>query len=131
VAVCDAVERSPGYSAFARLLENLFGFKVAEAFRAPFVLGDESRLRTLCAEAGIEDAKIARHSGSVRFPSIAALVSTERACVWTLGGVLDDSQFSTLLRAAEDALKAFTGRDGAVNFEMPALIITAGKRPDD
>ncbi|HEX5176869.1 MAG TPA: methyltransferase domain-containing protein, partial [Chthoniobacteraceae bacterium] len=36
VAVCDAVEHSPGYSALADLLERLFGEKVADAFRAPF-----------------------------------------------------------------------------------------------
>jgi SAM-dependent methyltransferase len=128
VAVCDAVERSPGYGAFARLLEKLFGGKVAEAFRAPFVLGDEAKLSALCIEAGIEDADIARHSGKVRFPSISALVSTERACVWTLGGLLDEEQFARLLHEAEKALEPFTGRDGAIHFEMPALILTASRK---
>jgi ubiquinone/menaquinone biosynthesis C-methylase UbiE len=40
VAVCDAVENSPGYAAFAALLDRLFGTAVGDAFRAPFVLGD-------------------------------------------------------------------------------------------
>jgi hypothetical protein len=51
-------------------------------------------------------------------------VSTERACVWTLGGVLDDEQFAKLLNAAETELKPFIAVDGRVEFDMPALILT-------
>jgi ubiquinone/menaquinone biosynthesis C-methylase UbiE len=127
VAVCDALDNSPGYAAFAELLQKLFGAEVANAFRAPFVLGDPDRLLSICAEAGIVNAKVARHNGLVRFASIEAMVSTERACVWTLGGILDDSQFAELLRAAEAALKGFVTADGAMTFDMPALIVTAGK----
>lgn len=128
VAVCDALERSPGYAALAALLERLFGARVADAFRAPFALGDEALLRTLCAEAGLADAAIARRHGTVRFSSIEALVSTERACVWTLGGLLDEAQFARLLQAAERELDPFRGADGRVAFDMPALLVTALKR---
>lgn len=127
VAVCDALEHSPGYSAFADLLHKLFGPPVANAFRAPFVLGDPDKLTSICTAAGIPDAKVARHHGLVRFASIEALVSTERACVWTLGGILDDAQFAELLREAQPALKRFVGADGAIAFDMPVLIVTAGK----
>ncbi len=128
VAVCDAVEHSPGYSAFADLLHKLFGPQVANAFRAPFVLGDADKLMAICAAAGIVDAKVSRHHGLVRFASIETLVSTERACVWTLGGILDDAQFAELLREAQPALRRFIGADGAIAFDMPVLIVTAGKR---
>jgi len=47
VAVCDARERSPGHASLAMLLERLFGNPVADAFRAPFVLGDAAALRAL------------------------------------------------------------------------------------
>jgi ubiquinone/menaquinone biosynthesis C-methylase UbiE len=126
VAVCDAVERSPGYAALAALLQRLFGNEVAEAFRAPFALGDANRLLDLCRDAGIDGASVARHQGSVRFASIDALVSTERACVWTLGGLLDDAQFERLRSDAQAALAPFVA-DGAVVFSMPALIVTAIK----
>jgi ubiquinone/menaquinone biosynthesis C-methylase UbiE len=125
VAVCDAVEHSPGYAAFAALLDRLFGRRIADAFRAPFVLGDPERLLDLCRDAGIPDAKVMRHNGKIRFTSIASLVSTERACVWTLGGMLDDDQFARLLEEAATALQPFVARDGSVMFDMPALIITA------
>jgi SAM-dependent methyltransferase len=127
VAVCVSLARSPGYAALAVLLERLFGDRIADAFRAPFVLGDPEILRSLCAEAGIEDAEIRRQEGKVRFASIAALISTERACVWTLGGLLGDAQFSRLMSEAEQALQPFRQADGSVVFDMPALIITATK----
>jgi ubiquinone/menaquinone biosynthesis C-methylase UbiE len=128
VAVCDALEHSPGYAAFAALLQRLFGERVAEAFRAPFVLGDPEGLRAICREAGMQHAEILQRTGTVRFSSIGALVSTERACVWTLGGVLDDAQFAQLNQEAERALKPFIVENGAIGFDMPALIITAGRR---
>ncbi len=127
VAVCDALERSSGYAAFEKLLRRLFGDRVASAFRAPFVLGDSERLLSLCASAGIFGAKVTRHDGVVRFASIRSLVSTERACVWTLGGLLDDEQFETLSAESERALQRFVGTDGALTFSMPALIITASR----
>jgi ubiquinone/menaquinone biosynthesis C-methylase UbiE len=127
VAVCDALENSPGYAAFEDLLRRLFGDRVAGAFRAPFVLGDAQKLHSLCSDAGIFDARVTRHEGMVRFASIRALVSTERACVWTLGGLLDDEQFETLARESERALQKLVGKDGALAFAMPALIVTASK----
>jgi SAM-dependent methyltransferase len=127
VAVCDALEHSPGYAAFEKLLRRLFGMQVADAFCAPFVLGDTERLLSLCTAAGIFDAKVTRHDGDVHFASIRSLVSTERACVWTLGGLLDDEQFETLAGESERALQAFVGNDGTLTFSMPSLIITAVK----
>ena len=81
----------------------------------------------LARQARIPDARVTRAHGSVRFASVAALVSTERACVWTLGGILDDAQFDRLLAAAETELAPFRGADGTVTFDMPALILTAAR----
>lgn len=127
VAVCGALERSPGYTAFAALLDRLFGEDVGNAFRAPFVLGDAEGLGRIAAAAGIDGASVEERKGTVRFPSIAELVATERACVWTLGGILDREQFDRLLRESEEALRPFTDDDGIVGFDMPALILSARK----
>ena len=127
VAVCDSLERSPGYAAVAFMLDRLFGNDVANAFRAPFVLGNANLLHELCAEAGIRIADVKRISGTVRFASIKSLISTERACVWTLGGLLDDEQFKRLLEEAERVLVPFVTSSGAVAFDMPALVVTASK----
>ncbi len=128
VAVWEALEQSPGYASLAALLQRLFGDGVADAFRAPFVLGDRARLLRLCADAGIADATVSARSGAARFRSIDALVTAERACVWTLGGLLDDAQFALLRAEAEVALRPFVGSDGAIGFDVPALIVTADKR---
>jgi SAM-dependent methyltransferase len=127
VAVCDALDHSPGYAVLAELLQRLFGAAVADAFRAPFVLGARKELLALCEQAGIRTAQLARADGTVRFGSIEQLVSTERACVWTLGGLLDDRQFDQLLEEAVESLQPFVTADGAVVFKMPALVITASK----
>jgi SAM-dependent methyltransferase len=127
VAVCDAVEHSPGYGVLATLLQTLFGDRVAAAFRAPFAIGDAELLAGLARQAGLARAEVLRRSAGVRFASIDALVSAERACIWTLGGLLDDAQFERLLREARRALAPFVQRDGSVAFEMPALIISARK----
>lgn len=127
VAVCGAVERSPGYAAFATLLDRLFGEEVGNAFRAPFVLGDADDLFRIAAAAGIEGASVEERNGTVRFQTIAELVATERACVWTLGGILDQAQFDLLLRESEEALQPFIDDDGIVSFDMPALFLMARK----
>jgi ubiquinone/menaquinone biosynthesis C-methylase UbiE/uncharacterized protein (DUF1330 family) len=128
VAVCDSLDQSPGYAALADMLERLFGSNVANAFRAPFVLGDAQVLRMLCSQAGIRHPEVKRHRGTVRFASIDALISTERACVWTLGGLLDDEQFARLLEEARQVLVPFVAADGPVAFDMPALVVTAAKQ---
>ena len=128
VAVCDAVEKSPGYCAFALLLDQLFGREVGDTFRAPFRLGDPGRLRAICGEAGIADADVVQRNAKVRFPSIDALVSAERACVWTLGGMLTNEQFARLLTESRTALSPFVIDGGTIEFDMPSLIIKAQKK---
>jgi SAM-dependent methyltransferase len=128
VAVCDAVERSPGYGALAMLLQTLFGARVADAFRAPFAIGDAAVLRAIAAQAGLDGADVMARTAQVRFGSVDALVSAERACVWTLGGLLDDTQFDLLRREARRVLAPFVQPDGSVAFAMPALVIVARKR---
>lgn len=125
VAVCGALADSPGYSALAALLDRLFGSDVGDAFRAPFALGDAKAMRTLAADAGLRGTSVVKRVGAVRFPSIADLVATERACVWTLGGLLDEEQFDRLRDAADRELASFAA-DRGIAFTMPALILTAG-----
>jgi SAM-dependent methyltransferase len=127
VAVCDAVERSPGYGALATLLHELFGARVADAFRAPFAIGDTALLTRLAQQAGLVRAQVLQRSAHVRFASIDTLVSAERACIWTLGGLLDDAQFARLLQAARRVLEPLVQADGSVAFEMPALLIVNRK----
>jgi hypothetical protein len=85
-------------------------------------------LRSLYANAGIGHAQVTRHDGPVRFASINALVSAERACAWTLGGLLNGTQFDRLLSEAKETFQPFVTDDGKATFNMPVLIITATKQ---
>lgn len=127
VAVCDGVHRSPGYAVLAEVLNSLFGADVASAFRAPFSAGNADYLRELMLEAGIHHARIEQQLGTVKFDTIGDMISTERACVFTLGGILDDTQFKRLANEAEVAFRDFVTDHGTVEFTMPVLTIQAKK----
>ena len=76
----------------------------------------------------------------MRFASSDALVSTERACVWTLSGLLDGAQFERLRREAQSAFQPFVDggrgrvldagaadrRRQALNCGPPFVTSTAG-----
>jgi SAM-dependent methyltransferase len=125
VAVWDSLDQAPGYSRLTDLLRELFGADVAGAMGAPFTLGDRSRLLRPFADAGAADAQVHTQPGTVVFASVDAMISTERACVWTLGGLLDEGQFAQLRQRARAALEPFIRGDGSVQFDCPAHIVTA------
>ena len=116
VAVCDALEHSPGYASLAVLLEQLFGGVLPTSS----VHRSCSAMRLRCARCARTRASQRRASlqrqGIVRFASIDALVSTERACVWKLGGLLDDTQFERLRREAQGVFLPFVDAGGMVAF---------------
>jgi ubiquinone/menaquinone biosynthesis C-methylase UbiE len=124
VAVWDSLEHTPGYAAMTDLLQLLFGDQVADALRAPYVLGDRQLLRSLFAETGVPDAQITTQAGIARFPSIQSWVYTDIKG-WTLADALDDAQFERLLTEAEQPLRPFVAADGTVAFSAPAHIVTA------
>lgn len=127
VAVWDSLDHSPGYEALTELLGQLFGDRFADAMRPPFTLGDRTELRRLFADAGAAEVEVITQPGSAHFASIDAMVSTERACLWTLGGLLNDDQFAVLHQAAQYALRPFVQTDASVLFDCPAHIVTATK----
>ena len=126
VAVWDALERTPGYAAMTKLLQRLFGDQVADALRAPYVLGDPEPLLSLFESAGISNAQIETQGGVACFPSIESWVHTD-VKGWTLADLINDEQYETLKQEAQRELKPFERRDGNVKFRAPAHIVTATK----
>ena len=126
VAVWDRLENAPGYAHMTALLSRLFGNTVADALRAPYVLGDPERVKRLFANAGIGDVKIATRNGDATFPSIESWVHTD-VKGWTLADLIDDAQYRTLLETAERELAPFTNHEGIVRFSHPAHIVMAQK----
>jgi SAM-dependent methyltransferase len=127
IAVWDALARVPGYLALTELLRELFGSDVADAMHAPFALGDRQELLHLLVGAGAAGVEVKTQPGTVSFVSADAMISTERACVWTLGGLLDEQQFAQLRQRAPSVLQPFIRSDGSVQFDCPAHIVTAIK----
>jgi SAM-dependent methyltransferase len=123
VAVWDALERTPAYAAMTALLRHMFGDTVADALRAPFVLGAPATLADLARQAGIA-AEITTRSDVGRFPSIEAWVRTD-VKGWTLADLIDERQYQELQQAAPEALARFVQADGSVAFESPAHILCA------
>ena len=126
VAVWDALDRNPGYAAMAALLQRLFGDRVADALRAPFVLGDPEALHCLFTEAGFHKIEIHTSDGTARFPSIESWVHTD-VKGWTLADLIDDAQYEEFRRAAETELASHVQRDGTVAFRSPAHMVRATK----
>lgn len=127
VAVCGALADSPGYVDLVALLERLFGQRVANEMRAPFVLGDKGELEELVTGAGIPGAELTSLTGTARFPSIEAWMHTD-VKGWTLGDMIDDAQYAQLVREAEKAFAGYVTADGSVRFAFPAHVVLA-RRP--
>ncbi len=122
-AVWDRAETSPGYAAMIQLIDRMFGRPVADALRAPFVLGDISELRSLLHKAGWNEASIDTRIGAARFDSITEWVKTD-VRGWTLADLIDDDQYAALVRAANAEFGRFADSNGAVAFAAPGHIIT-------
>jgi ubiquinone/menaquinone biosynthesis C-methylase UbiE len=121
LAVWAPLETSPGYADMVKLLERLFGKPVADELRAPFVLGDEAKLRGVFAEAGMREVELRRVDGTARFPSIEEWVKVD-VKGWTLAQFIDEAQYQVLLREAQRELRRYVRGDGNVEFAAPGLV---------
>lgn len=122
-AVWDSLDRTPGYAAMVNLLDRLFGARVADALRAPFVLGEPDTLRAVFANAGLANGQFKTFDVTARFPSLEAWVHTDIKG-WTLADMIDEEQYQTLLNKARKELAAFERNDGSVSFSSPAHVVT-------
>ena len=123
VAVWEFLERTPGYAAMVSLLHRLFGTPVADALRAPFILGEPHALHATLTAAGISGATVCTLDVTARFPSLEAWVHTD-VKGWTLTDMIDDDQYRTLLDTAQKELTGFERPDGSVSFSSPAHLVT-------
>lgn len=126
VVVWDSLERTAGFARLVDLLQRLFGDEVADTLRAPFAMGDPQGLLDLFAQAGLENASVARRVGKASFPSVHSWMWTN-VRGWTLSDQLDDAQFNRLLEEAEVVFKDFITADGRVEFASPAYLVSVEK----
>lgn len=128
IAVWDSLENTEAYPIEVQILERLAGPEAADALRAPFTLGDRLELQSLFRKAEIDSIQITTHHGAARFPSVRAMVEADlRGWLPVMGVELTEEKIRHILSEAEQALSQYVTREGAVEFDTPALIVT-GKR---
>ena len=129
VAVWASLSESPGYAAMAELLRELFGPDIARELEAPFCLGNPGQLVELAQQAGVAGADVEldveQLRGRARFPTLRDWVHTDIRG-WTLADKINDEQYERLQAAAAERLAVFAA-DGRVEFDIPALVLTATK----
>jgi SAM-dependent methyltransferase len=129
VAVWASLADTPAYAAETALVDRLAGTAAGDALRAPFRLGEASRLAQLCAAAGITGAAVNLQRGRGRFPSIRSMVEVDlRGWLPLMGVVLEEELIAEILRQADGALRPYiTVEGGGVAFDSPAVLATAVK----
>lgn len=126
VAVWGTLSETPGYAAMVALLERLFGAEVADALRAPYVLGERAALMELAVAADLPSAEVETLAGEACFSSLDDWIHTD-VKGWTLADMIDDAQFQILKKEASSALASFVDSDGQVRFAAPAHLLTLTK----
>ncbi|WP_236638438.1 methyltransferase domain-containing protein [Mangrovicoccus ximenensis] len=124
VAVFDSWPRSPGYCDLIPLVGKIVGEAGAEALKAPFGMGDRTRIASLFAAAGLHDPQIEPRTGSLRHPSLDAWLDTEIGG-WTLAEMVDGGIMERLRQAAAEPLAHYLNADGSVSFAVRAIFATA------
>jgi hypothetical protein len=125
VAVWDSLEKIPAYASAVELLQRTAGQQAADALRAPFVLGDQSKLSKMFSEIGANSIQVTTHSGTALFPSIRIMVEAElRGWLPVMGITLSEEKIRQILNEAENALGGYATINGQVQFDVSAHVVT-------
>ena len=124
--VWRGIQESPGFAVLAEALEQNVGQGAAAIMRAPFGLSNADELATLVRNAGFQAISIHQHVGTVRFPSIEALVLSYVAGSPLAGPVSQASNTvpAALVAAVKDTLGEYT-RSGELAFPIAAHLLGA------
>jgi len=121
-----SIRESPGFEAFAEILERNVSPAAATIMRAPFTLANAEELRRLVAAADFRDIKVHQRGGTVRFPSVERFVLSYIAGSPLAGLVAQASDVAReeLTAATELALAKYVSSRG-VAFPISAHLLTA------
>jgi len=126
VMVWCGIHDSPGFEAFAEILERNVGPAAASIMRAPFGLSDADELSRLVAAAGFLNIVVQRTVGAVEFPSIERFVLSYVAGSPLAGHVLQagDVARENLIADSKLVLDKYVGSRGLA-FPIAAHLLTA------
>lgn len=126
VAAWAPIDRARGYQVLVDIADRQCGHEAADVLAAPFVLGDKAGLARLFADAGVSEAKVTLHEGSIRFPSVKEFIRIEVKGS-PLADMLSDDAMGALAAESESALANFVVPSGEIVMPMDAHIVTANK----
>jgi ubiquinone/menaquinone biosynthesis C-methylase UbiE len=126
VMVWCGIQESPGFEAFAEMLERNVSSAAAAIMRAPFGLSDANELSRLVADAGFQNIKVQRRVGAVEFPSVERFVLSYVAGSPLASHVSQASDVARENLAAKTklALEKYVG-DRGLSFPIAAHLLTA------
>jgi ubiquinone/menaquinone biosynthesis C-methylase UbiE len=124
--VWRGIGESPGFEAFADILERRIGPAAATIMRAPFGLSDAGELSRLVAAAGFRDVAVEQRAGAVEFPTVERFILGYVAGSPLAGHVSQagDAARENLVADASRALERFVGARG-LSFPIAAHLLTA------
>lgn len=125
VAVWDAMDRTPGYTALTETVEKHLGTGAGIPIRAAFALGDVDVVRSLLEVAGFTSVQARSIDATARFPSVADWVEAE-VKGW-IAADIGEQEYAALLADAQRALTPYEQDDGTVEFVLPAIVGTGVK----
>ena len=126
VMVWCGIRESPGFEAFAEMLERNISSAAAAIMRAPFGLADADELSRLIEAADFRDIKVQQRVGTVEFPSIERFVLSYVAGSPLAGHVsqASDEAREQLTADTKLALEKYVGGRG-LSFPISAYLLTA------
>jgi len=126
VMVWCGIQESPGFAAFADILERNIGSTAATIMRAPFGLADSAELNRLVSTAGFQNIKLQRRVGAVEFSSVERFVLSYIAGSPLAGHVsqASDAARENLTAETKLGLEKYVGGRG-LSFPIAAHLLAA------
>lgn len=120
------IHESPGFEAFAEILERNISSAAGSIMRAPFGLSDASELSRLVAAAGFLDIAVQRKVGAVEFPSAERFLMSYVAGSPLASHVSQASDVAreNLTADTKLALEKYVGNRG-LSFPIAAHLVVA------
>lgn len=126
LATWRALEYAPGFATYVDVLDRHLGAQAGDVLRAPFGLGDRSRLRGMLTAAGLTEHTTTIEVLVCRFGSIERFFAEEVAAS-PLAGPVGATDADRKRAMVEDLTGALADRidDRGLVFPIESLVVTA------
>jgi SAM-dependent methyltransferase len=124
VLVPASLDEQPAYGPFVEVAARHAGREARNLLTAYFACGDLDELTGWFGRAGLRVTATTTHSGSARFPSPDALVTTEVEST-PLGERISAEVYDRIKRDAREVLAPFTADDGTLEVPFRVHVVAA------